>query len=160
MDPVTGAMIVGSGLQLMGSGKQASAQRKSGRANARVLRENAAVRRIMARDALQRGDTAEAQQRMDVAAIKSDQKARMLAGGQALTGSNSRILDDTDFYGELDALTIRRNAQMEAWQLNKQADIDLLNADAAAAGGGTSANATILGGAAQVAGNWFNYANG
>jgi len=157
VDPLTAIAVIGTGAKLLGGGKKAKSERKAGRANAKVHEENAAIRRIMAKDATQRGDVSEGQHRMKVAGLKSDQKAAMMAGGTTMTGSNSRILDDTDLYGELDALTIRRNAGMEAWGLNKQADIDMMNADAAKQGGAAAANNTILTTAAQVGSTWGSY---
>ena len=94
---------------------------------------------------------------MEVGDLKDDQKTRMLAGGQTITGSNSRILDDTAFYGEMDALTIRRNASEEAWGFNTEAENYDMQAQLAEMGGQASANATILTGAGQVASDWYNY---
>ena len=148
-------LAAGIGLKLWGSHKEAQAQKDAGRYNAKIYRMNASIKRKMAQDSLKRGDTAEAWHRMDVADVKADQRARMLAGGQTITGSNSRILDDTAFFGELDALTIRQNAAREAWGHETEAKNYGMQAELAEKGGQSAANATIITGASQAAGTWF-----
>jgi hypothetical protein len=158
-DPVSGIMIGSMILGGIGSVAEANAQKKAGAYNAKIHRTNAAIKRKMAKDALQRGDTTEARHRMDVADLKADQRARMLAGGQTLTGSNSAILDDTAFYGEMDALTIRQNAAREAWGHNVEAENYMMQADLAEMGGNNAATSTIITGAAQVGQQYANWAS-
>lgn len=157
-DPVT---AIGAGsliLNGIGAISEANAEKKAGAYNAKIHRTNAAIKRKLAADALKRGETSEAWHRMEVADMKADQRARMMAGGQTITGSNSRILDDTAFFGELDALTIRQNAAREAWGHEVEADNYDMQAQLAEMGGQNAATATIITGASQVAQGWANYA--
>lgn len=145
--------IVG-GLQLIGGAKSASAKKKAGKYNANIARTNAGIQRRLAKDAVKRGDKDEAFHRMDVAQLKSDQKARMLAGGMTHTGSNSRILDDTAIMGELDALTIRHNAGTEAWGHEVNAQGLDMQAELAEMGGNADAFSTVINTGSQVAQTW------
>ena len=156
--PFPWLLAAGVAMQIFGSSKEAKAQKEAGQYNAKIYRMNASIKRKMAQDSLKRGDTAEAWHRMDVADVKADQRARMLAGGQTITGSNSRILDDTAFFGELDALTIRQNAAREAWGHETEAKNYGMQAELAEKGGQSAANATIITGAAQAAGTWYSNA--
>lgn len=155
------ALAVGSlALNLFGASKQASAEKKAAKYNASILRRNAQIRRDMAKKELQVGDQDEASQRDKTAALKADQRARMLAGGQTLTGSNSKILDDTAFYGELDALTIRSNAAQQSQAFELDAESLDMQANLAEMGGSASAAGTLLTAGAQVAQGAANlYAN-
>ena len=153
--PVLAAIpwIVG-GLQLLGGATSASAEKKAGDYNAKIARTNAGIQRRLAKDAIKRGDKDEAWHRMDVAQLKSDQKAKMLAGGMTHTGSNSRILDDTAIMGELDALTIRSNAETEAWGHDVNAQGLDMQANLAEMGGNANAFATVINTGSQVAQTW------
>lgn len=156
-DPVSAVMLGSMAINTIGGISQASAEKKAGQYNAKILRTNAAIKRTLAKDALDRGDRSEAFHRMEVADLKADQRARMLAGGQTITGSNSRMLDDTAFYGELDALTIRANAGKESWAYNVDAESLDMQAQLAEMGGTASSNATLLTTGAQLASQWVTY---
>lgn len=157
MEPLTLLAIGSTALNIFGGMKKASAEKKAAAYNANILRRNASIRRQMAKRELAKGDKAEAAHRNQVADLKADQRARMLAGGQTLTGSNSKILDDTAIYGELDALTIRSNAANQAWSYDVDAESLDMEANLAEMGGSSSATSTLLTTGAQVASNWMNY---
>ena len=113
-------------------------------------------------DALQRGTKAEQAQRLKVAQLKSSQRAGFAARGVALDeGSPLAILQDTDMMGEMDALTIRDNAEKEAWGARMQganysSDSAMLSARSGAESPTGAAFGSLLTGAGAVASSWYN----
>lgn len=173
---MSGAMSMGSmammGMQVVGAVGQASAARQQSKDNqaayesqAAVSRNNAMIAEWQARDALQRGARSEQQQRLKTASLKGSQRARLAANGVALDeGSALNILDDTDYMGEQDALTIRDNTAKEAWAHRNQAsgytsDSSMLSARAGAEDPNGAMFGSLLTGAGQVASSWYSRKN-
>jgi len=103
--------------------QQAQSNNKATEWNAKLLERNADIENIKARDAIERGKVAENEQRQKVKQFASSQKAAFSSSGLlADEGTNLDIIKDTAGFGELDALTIRRNAGVEAWSFNNQAE--------------------------------------
>lgn len=156
---VVGLMVGSSLLQMYGAKKNADASRKAGQFNARIAENNAIIQRSLAKDARKRGEINEANYRTQQGQRKSQQRVQMLAGGGSLTGSNSAILDDTDVFGELDALMIRSNSEREAWEH----EVDAFNFDQqgklARMGGENAATSALLSGGGNVASQWYQFAN-
>ena len=91
-------------------------QYQAGKAESEVSRRNQQLADIAAADALARGAADEQQSRRTFAQIAGEQVS--LAGASGLevnTGSPALLLEDTAMLAELEALTIRNNAQREAW---------------------------------------------
>jgi len=128
-----------------------------------VERRNADIADQQASDALVRGERAEGQVRMRTASLKGAQRARFAAAGLDLNeGSPLSILMDTDYMGELDALTVRDNASREAWALRETARTGRMNADflhwrAGQESPGRAAATSLLGSAGSVASSWYAY---
>lgn len=153
------ALTIGSTvLAGVGQIQQASATQAAANYNAQVATMNATLANRRAKDALERGATAEQQKRMEVAQLQGRQQAAMAANGVDITfGSPLDTLVDTAARGELDALTIRRNAAKEAYDYKVQgvnyqsnALLDVANGNAAMTGGYLNAAGTVLGGAGQA----------
>lgn len=122
----------------------------------RVANVNAGLAQQQATDAIARGQTAEFNQRLKTAQLKSTQTARMAANGVALdSGSPLDVLTSTDVMGEQDALQIRNNAAREAW--GYQAQAANYRAQGAAANPWAAGIATLLGSSGSVANNWYRY---
>jgi len=104
--------------------KQASLENRALRYNAWLKEQEASNAEIQASQTLKRGQTEEALFRKETEQIKGKQRASFGASGAVVdSGSTLDTLLDTAEFGELDALTIRRNAEIEAWQYNEQARI-------------------------------------
>jgi hypothetical protein len=124
---VTGA--VGAGLSAYGQYRQVQAQNQAINYNAAILRQNAIVREqqavtveAQAEDALQRGEIAEKQQRLRTVRRIGEQRAAIAGAGVSVgSGSAIDLIADTEYFGELDALDVRRNAQLEAHGFNTRA---------------------------------------
>lgn len=149
-----GSTVVGAAGQIQAGNAQAAASRY----NAQVAEMNAKMADRAARDAIERGQIEEQNKRREIAAIQGRQQAAMAANGVDLTfGSPLDTLVDTAVLGEIDALTIRRNAAREAYDyevqgVNYRADATLarMNASSATSGGYMGALGTVLGGGAKA----------
>jgi hypothetical protein len=163
-----GSTLIGGYAQIQAGNAQAAqyaAQAQASQYNAQVAEMNATLADRAAKDAIERGATEEQRKRMEVAQLQGRQRAAMAANGVDLTfGSPLDTLVDTAVMGELDALTIRRNAAREAYDfdvqgMNYRADATLsrmgatsalAGASAAKTGGYLSAAGTVLGGGAKA----------
>ncbi len=83
------------------------------------------------------------------------------------SGSALDILGDTAALGELDALTIRSNAERESYEqrvvasnLKANAGMKRMGADNAIIAGKIGARTSLLTGAGSVASKWQNYSYG
>lgn len=157
------ALTLGSTLLgAAGQVQQGNAAASAAKYNAQVSEMNATLSDRRAKDALERGAIEEQNKRQEIAQLKGRQQASMAANGVDLTfGSPLDTIVDTAVLGELDALTVRRNANREAHDyevqaVNGRADANLnrMNAKAAKAGGYLGAAGTVLGGAG---GAWKDY---
>lgn len=110
------------GLGAMSAYQQSQATKASMEYQSAVARNNAITSEYQAEDAIKRGQTAEEQQRRKTMMLKGTQTARLAANGIDISeGSALQILSDTDWMGEQDALTVRDNANREAWGYRVQA---------------------------------------
>ena len=123
--------------------------------HSQVAKNNAIIADQQATDALKRGEEDERQHRLRVEALKGEQRSALAANGVILDdGSALDILADTAEQGELDALTIRNNAEREAYGHRVQAGNFRSEASAAKSSGYMSAGSTLLSGASSVSSKW------
>lgn len=107
---------VGLGASVVGSVVGARAQRHQMEHQAAIADNNATIAGWQRTDALRRGRRDESFHRLQTAQRQSRQAAALAANGHELgSGSALRLLADTDFIGELEALDIRDNAAREAY---------------------------------------------
>ncbi len=163
MCDITLALAIGATVATAGSAiYSANAKAESDRYNQQVANMNAELSERRARDALDRGREEEQQARLKAAQIQGAQVAAMAANGVDLGfGSPLDTLVDTATMGELDALTIRRNAASEAYDYRVQAAsgradaaMDGASANSAMTGGYLDAFSTILGGGSRAYSSW------
>lgn len=163
MCDLTMALTIGSTLLgAAGAMQQAQATADANNYNAKVQDMNAKLADRRAKDAIERGAKEEQRKRNQVSQIKGQQQAAMAANGVDLTfGSPLDTLTDTAVMGELDALTIRTNANREAYDykvdaVNKRsgATMSRMSASAAKTGGYLDALGTVLGGAGKAYGQY------
>jgi len=105
----------------MGQIQQGKAAQQAANYNAQVARMNAELADRRAQDALERGREEEQKQRRQTAQLIGKQQVAMAANGLDLSfGSPLDLIVDTAVMGELDALTIRKNAYREEQDLRQQ----------------------------------------
>lgn len=111
-----------TGLQVMGAVQESKSAAASAKFNAQVADNNRILAERQQKDAIERGKTEELNFRRQIAGLKGEQRASFGASGVTLdSGSPADVLTDTAVLGELDALTVRQNAQREAFGYGVQA---------------------------------------
>lgn len=122
------AGLIGSVASAAGTVVGVIGQMNASRAEAAASTYQANQSRIMAEDALKRGAAEEQAQRRKTAALEGRQRAVLAASNVDLTsGSPLAVLTDTAMLGELDAQTIKNNAEREASQHRAQAGLSLIH---------------------------------
>lgn len=160
-DPVTATLVVATAVGGYASYQTSVANKEYANYQAAVDRNNQQSAEWAATDALDRGAREEMQVRQRVKAAKGEQVTRLAANGLSLdSGSPLAILEDTDYLGEVDTLTVRDNARREAWGYKEQArnygaSAGLNQARANAENPALSAGLSLLGGAPKVAASWY-----
>ena len=165
-------ILAGLMLQGLGAIAQARGQRQAAAAKAneyeyqaKIDDNNRKVALWKAQDAQDRGAKEEAALRVKVAQLKGRQKSALAASGVEIgDGSALDILGDTAALGELDALTIRSNAEREAYEQKVNASNLAANAGMKRMGAGNAIIAgrigsmtSLLTGAGSIASQWANY---
>jgi hypothetical protein len=152
---------LGAGMSVASAYSNSQASKAAYGAQAQINRNNAQVAQWQAQDALARGDRAVYQSRLKTNQLKGTQRARMAASGVDLgTGSALNILTDTEYFGEIDAATLKDNAAKEAWALRNQAsnftsESDLLKSRADSESPLMAAGTSLLSSAGRVAARWY-----
>lgn len=115
---------------------------------------NATVSEYAAQDAEARGRQEAMKARQQAAQLRGTQRATMAARGLDLgEGTPLSLLEQTDYFTEVDQATIRNNADKEAWAKRVQGtgfrnEADSINP-------GFSAMTTLLTGTGNVASQWY-----
>jgi hypothetical protein len=160
-DPLTLA-VVGTVVTAGGAIYQGRAAQAAATYNARVAEMNAKIADRAAQDELERGAREEQRKRQEVAGIAARQRAGMAAAGLDITfGTPLEMLVDTAYAGEMDALTIRTNAnraaynrEVEAANLRAQGQMYEFEGRSARSGSMLSAVGTLAGGFGSAAGKF------
>jgi hypothetical protein len=155
---VAGMVISGvlAAKQQQDAGAQASYQ-------ASIAQNNQIIANQKAEDAIARGELEERQHRVQIAQLMGKQRAGAASRGVIVdAGSALDITLDTAAIGELEALTIRDNAEREALGFRQQAD--MFGSDAAflgstgkslSSGAALAGFSSMLTSAAPVANKWI-----
>ncbi len=121
-----------------------------------MAESNAAAASDAAKSAIERGDKDAASARRNAGQVVGAQRAAFSARGIDISdGTAADLLDQTDFFGQSDAATIRTNARKEAY--NYQARAAGLNAQASMESPFLSAGTSLLGSAGSVSDKWLRY---
>jgi hypothetical protein len=118
---ITAVVVVGASATAYSAYSQTRAANAAADYNAKVQERNAQIAEMQAKDATARGKLDEQKQRRQIVATMAAQKNAAAASGFTIDSESvqDNILD-TAKYGELDAITVRRNAAMEAWGYRNQ----------------------------------------
>lgn len=154
--------LLATGVSAYGAIQQGRAAQSAANYNARVAEMNAKIADKAAQDELERGARDEQRKRIEVAAIAGQQKAGMAAAGLDITyGTPLEMLVDTAYAGEMDALTIRTNAnraaynrEVQATNLRAQGQMYEFEGKSARSGSMLSAIGTIAGGVGSAYGKF------
>ncbi len=159
------ATAIGGYMQYQAQNDAADAAQAQGAYQAAVANNNAIIAERMAVDAEDRGRNAEQEQRLRTRQLIGQQRVQFSANGVRL-GDSGTINTEADAaaFGELDALTLRANAQREAYGYRTQGmNFQAEGALASAAGRNRASNlrtqafGTALSTAGSVAGKWYTF---
>lgn len=143
------ASVASTGLATFGAYQQASTAKA-------VAASNADNARVLAADAITRGDKQAMLARQRGTQLESTQRAALSARGLDISeGTPNNILGQTDFFTQSDEATARTNGRREASAAIAQARSFQGQADAT--NPGLQLAGTLLGGGASVADKWANY---
>ncbi len=113
--------VASVGVAAYGTYQQGQAAKAEGEFQEDVARNNQLISERMAQDALSRGKTAEDLQRRKISRIKGAQRTALAKSGVVIDQDSALdVLGDTAEIGELEALTIRSNAEKEAYGYRTQ----------------------------------------
>ncbi len=142
-----------TGLQAAATATSAYGQIESGKTAKDVADYNARVGKLKADSVIKDAGIAEDLQRTKTRQIEGSQNATLGASGiDPTTGTASRVLDQTATMGELDAQTIRTNALRQAWGLETQSNLDLVQGNASRKSGLVGGMGTLLAGGSRAYG--------
>lgn len=154
-DPATAVMVTAAIASTYATVQGVKAQNKAAEHNAKMAEQNAELANIQAERAVQQGEKDAQRQRLKTQQIISQQRASMASSGVVLDqGSFADILIDTAEQGEIDALQIKKNAEMDAWNLKSGGQQSLSDASllrSSKQNVGLAGGTTLLNGASSVA---------
>jgi hypothetical protein len=158
---MTAVSLVGTGMSAYGAYQNSKASQGMANYNAQVAENNAKTAEIQAQDALRRGDAEADTVRRNADMLKGSQRASMAAKGLDLAeGTAAELQDQTDFFSLTDQATARDNAKKEAWSIrvggsNYRSEAAMQRATGKSFSPGFAAAGSLIGGASQVAGQWY-----
>lgn len=133
------------------AGMSAYGSYASGKSQERLANRQAEIADAQAQDAIDRGQLAEERRRQQTRQQIGSQRAGFAAQGVDVNlGTPADVYSDTAAIGELDAQTIRRNAQLEAWGYKTGAQDTRARGELAAQQGTLNAAGTLLSGASRA----------
>jgi hypothetical protein len=156
-EPTTIAAI-GAGMQVLSSVQQGQAKEEQANYEAGVARNNQITAGYAADDALRRGELEAQRVQRQASQLTGTQRASYAAKGMDITeGTPGDVIDQTNFFGQVDANTARYNGKVEAWQKKTQAQNFGAQADAASSRASGAMAGSLLSGAGSVASSWYAY---
>lgn len=157
--------IASAGMQFMAQRQAGAAQSNALRYQADMDTNNSIIQERLAQDAIDRGRTEEQMHRIKIGQLKGQQiNAFAKNGVETDSGTALDTLSDTAMIGELESLTIRNNAEREAYgyRVNAQnysssAANNRTAASTAKSSANTAAFTSVLSTAGSVADKWYGY---
>lgn len=119
-----------AGFSAVSAYQRSQADKNAYEYQAAISRNNAAYDEFARADAIRRGQREAGNSRLKYAALKGSQRARLAANGVDVnSGSASNILQDTQYFSDVDAATTQDNAIRQAWGFEVQKTNDLANGE-------------------------------
>ncbi|NYT45143.1 hypothetical protein H0A64_09955 [Alcaligenaceae bacterium] len=158
----TGAQVASTAISASGSYHSASVQKTSLDTQARMADINARIAEMGAQSAMQQGKQQVAALTHQTGQLKGRQRATLAANGVDLgVGNAAEIQASTDIMKNIDAGNLKMNALRTAFGyrtqgMNATNEASMARANAQGISPGGAAASTLLGGATQVASNWYS----
>ena len=159
-----GATLLGTSVTAYGQYQAANAANKQADYQAKVAANNAATAEMEAQYAEQQGQRNAEAQRRKTAVMVGAQRARMGASGAVVdSGSFLDLTLDTAKQGELDAMALLEEGQMQAWRSRVQGSNFMAQSNlykSSKMNPFMAAGGTLLSGAGQAGMNYYYATNG
>ena len=160
-----GASAAGTVVSTLGAIQQGKAAQAEANYRSQVARNNAILANRAAEDARKQGELEANLQRQESRQLQARQRAALAGAGVVVDqDSAATLVEDTAALGELDALTIRNNAEREALGFEAQAGNFNADAELASLEGRNArraatfkAGATLITGFGSVASKWSGF---
>lgn len=145
------ASIASAGATAYGAYQQSAAEKAAAKYNAAVAQNQAA-------DARRRGEEEAIRRQRDARRLAGRQRTTFAANGIDISaGTAGDIVDETNFFGLVDATTARNNAAREAAGFTSEAN--LYRTQARSANPLAAAGVSLIGSAGAVADRWGKFRN-
>lgn len=146
-------------MSAVGTGMSAYSSYKTAQAAKDAANYNATVAEYAAQDAQARGEQEAMKARQQGDQLRSTQRVTMASRGLDLgAGTPQSLIDQTDYFAEVDQATIRNNAAKEAW--SKRAQATGYRNEAGSINPMLAGTSTLLTGAGNVASQWYGRTGG
>ena len=158
----TGAQVAGTAISASGAYHSAKVQKTSLETQARMADINARIAEMGAQSAMQQGKQQVAALTHQAGQLKGRQRTTLAANGVDLgVGNAAEIQASTDIMKTIDASNLKMNALRTAFGhrtqgMNATNEANMARANAQGISPGGAAASTLLGGATQVAANWYS----
>lgn len=157
--------VLGTVASVRAQQQQSASDQAAANYRSQVAKNNQIIADRKAEDARQRGAIAERQQRIKTAQRIGAARASAAARGVEVdSGSAGDITSDLKALGELDALTIRNNAEREALGFEQtgtnyaaESNLASLESGSAKRAGEIGVASSLINGTGQVAGKWYEF---
>lgn len=121
--------VASTAFSVIGAMNEAQAKNDQASYNAAIARNNAKTAEIQAQDAQTRGEEEATAAARKAASLRGSQRATMAARGLDLSaGTPQSLVDQTDYFSQVDQNTIRNNADKESWAKRVQAQNSTMEA--------------------------------
>jgi hypothetical protein len=150
-----GGSSAAAGIQAAGTAFSAVSSYYQGKWAKQLANYNAKVAKMQGQYALERGEQMGTRQRMATGQLRGAQRVAY-AGQNVLLddGTAAQANEQAAYWGEIDAITVRNNAALEAWGYKQAAVNSVLSGQMSMAQGMANATGTILGGAGRIASSY------
>lgn len=146
MVAAVGLSAISAGVSAYGAYTQQDAANKAAEYNAKVAERNKTIADMQAEQVKKQGEIDARNYKQQVSALKGSQRAGYAGSGVLVdAGTPFQVGEDTSVLGELDAMTIKRNAARQAWGYQVQGmnyasegELSRLSKRSALLSGGTS----------------------
>ena len=146
-------LMVTAGFMAAGAIMGAASKYQQSKIQKRIALQNRQLSLQQAARAIDRGAAVETSLRFDIGRFKGAQLSAVASSGAVIgEGSAGKVELDTAMLAELEVLTVRNNAAMEAWGYKVAASQFRYEANVASAAGTLGAGTSLLTGGAATAG--------
>lgn len=155
---MSGLQMLSTGLSMVGQIMKGQAEQDQLKVQAQVAENNKTIATANAADATRRAELEAQRVQRNASSMAGSQRAAFAAKGLDVSdGTTGDIIDQTNFFGQIDANTARYNGKVESWRSLQQASNYGTQASASRSTADSLSAGSMLSGAGAVADKWYSY---